>query len=927
MEYKKILGSGLLVLFLLSLLVVPVMAGNGNGGNGNGNVKSNAELAQDRLIELQHGNGHQYGKYKSAAEKGLYKHKLVDINNEIEVYSDLDSSTIISTVEKDNRIRLKDIDSEHKLRSVRLDYSDVANAPGFENGKILITHCNVFGVPDAKWTQEVINQDGHVYFDDLPFSEIVIGGAVGVWVAEDNEYLEPTENINIGFSADPGMISFLNAYVNDFNITGSVVGFEVNNSDDNPSVRTVDVDGNTLYNYNFSKNPIWGGIRRCTIDTSTLDISYGANARGDGLDLSGASGPVMVEVPRFWVNYDNSTGNQIFWVTPYNLSDYGFEVHPDFMQRNGFESDYVYFGAYEASLKVNSTGSLVLDSRTGAQPWTGGEIDSLAFTGGITEFNAGDNVTGQTSTAYGYVVDYYVSSGSWAGNDAAGTVYLKQVNGTYQNAENLQVSAATVAVSGGVNSPISLTLDEAEGYGNNIGENFGITNVWGYSALQLLVYTEFGTRDIQTALGRGIVDLSSGAGFTGKNTGADSTDTNIGTNGTGTGTGINGETPIVWRGFENLPSGGNVWEFIAGINMYLSDGSVRILTPNGTGTPAATIADGNYITLPGTVPLTDGYISGIQTDKNGALAFTPAATVGSSSTHYADYFWYPIYSPSVVLFGGSWTDGSTAGVGCRGSYFTPSSNSRYVGARLEYIPVITENVSSPSISSPNIQFTTDTNATYSAGWDSSGDNPISIPFSSSDEAITTVYTSSDVLGLLDVNITLGYLENTTIISEELTDEYYRVYITHIPGNDYESGFVNYTSDANDILNSPFLQTNLSSNNENASHTLDTYDWSITTGPITQGTTYNYVLTAYLEGTIIDDVNRDGIGYTGLGAYEAEGNETTIIGSRFTAYSSKESEWGGNGSDIYIPVAGIILVSVIIIAVGFAIKGLSGIKED
>jgi hypothetical protein len=85
------------------------------------------------------------------------------------------------------------------------------------------------------------------------------------------------------------------------------------------------------------------------------------------------------------------------------------------------------------------------------------------------------------------------------------------------------------------------------------------------------MYIEYGTLDIQTALGKGIVDLASGTGFAGKNTGADSIDSRLGTNGTGTGSGTNGQTPVCWRGIENPY--GNVWEFMAGINMFLSDGS------------------------------------------------------------------------------------------------------------------------------------------------------------------------------------------------------------------------------------------------------------------------------------------------------------------------------------------------------------------
>lgn len=228
-----------------------------------------------------------------------------------------------------------------------------------------------------------------------------------------------------------------------------------------------------------------------------------------------------------------------------------------------------------------------------------------------------------------------------------------------------------------------LTLDDAELYAKNAGYS-GIQNVWTYSYLQLLLYIEYGTFDIQTALGKGIVDLASGTGFAGKLTGADSIDSRLGTNGTGTGSGTNGQTPVCWRGIENIY--GNCWEFVTGINMNLSDGSYRRLKRDGTGTPAATLTDGSYETGTGTVPISaDGYINGIQSDETGATAFIPSANTGSSSTYLCDQFYYPRYNPSIVLFGGSWTDGLRAGVGCRSAYGAPSNSLRHVGARLELL--------------------------------------------------------------------------------------------------------------------------------------------------------------------------------------------------------------------------------------------------
>lgn len=229
-----------------------------------------------------------------------------------------------------------------------------------------------------------------------------------------------------------------------------------------------------------------------------------------------------------------------------------------------------------------------------------------------------------------------------------------------------------------------LTLDDAELYAKNAGFS-GITNVWTYAYLQLLMYIEYGTLDIQTALGKGIVDLATGTGFAGKNTGADSIDSRLGTNGTGTGSGTNGQTPVCWRGIENPY--GNVWEFVAGINMFLSDGSYRILKRDGTGTPAAELAEGSYETGAGTVPVAaDGYIDGIQSDELGALSFVPSSNSGSSSTYLCDQFSYPRYNPSAVLSSGNWDIGLRAGVGCRLANVAPTTSGRAIGARLEFLP-------------------------------------------------------------------------------------------------------------------------------------------------------------------------------------------------------------------------------------------------
>jgi hypothetical protein len=266
-----------------------------------------------------------------------------------------------------------------------------------------------------------------------------------------------------------------------------------------------------------------------------------------------------------------------------------------------------------------------------------------------------------------------------------------EASGYLDTTFKLRSATGKTPVTGGVGYPDlpntgRLTIDDAIAYAGNKGTGWTIGDVWSYALLQGLLYIKYGTRDLQTAVGRGIVDLASGVNFAGKLTGADSVDSRLDEWGCGVGSGTNGQTPTVVNGLENLASGGNLWEFIAGINMMNSDGTVRITKPDGTGTIAGTIAAGNYITLPGTVPIVDGYISGIQTDAYGAITFTPSSAVGSSSTYLCDYYTYPRSSPSVVLFGGGWYTGSYAGVGCRSANNAPSFSIRTVGARLKFKP-------------------------------------------------------------------------------------------------------------------------------------------------------------------------------------------------------------------------------------------------
>jgi len=84
-----------------------------------------------------------------------------------------------------------------------------------------------------------------------------------------------------------------------------------------------------------------------------------------------------------------------------------------------------------------------------ANQTTGKAHLSLRFTsGGTYEISVGDTITGATGGATAKVTGVNLESGTWAGGDAAGTLEIDTISGTFQ-AENLNVGAnlnvATIA--------------------------------------------------------------------------------------------------------------------------------------------------------------------------------------------------------------------------------------------------------------------------------------------------------------------------------------------------------------------------------------------------------------------------------------------------------------------------------------------------
>lgn len=116
-----------------------------------------------------------------------------------------------------------------------------------------------------------------------------------------------------------------------------------------------------------------------------------------------------------------------------------------------------YYNGTVYAWRNNAGGTAANMYKSSAAGWVQVTLQKeLAFNTGTSEITVGQTVTGATSTATGTVSRVVLESGTWAGGDAAGRLILSATTGTFQNAENLQVSAVTRAVAVGTQTSITL---------------------------------------------------------------------------------------------------------------------------------------------------------------------------------------------------------------------------------------------------------------------------------------------------------------------------------------------------------------------------------------------------------------------------------------------------------------------------------------
>lgn len=151
------------------------------------------------------------------------------------------------------------------------------------------------------------------------------------------------------------------------------VGIKWDTTSSSPFLTRVDINKNPIDvdTTFFNNHQIFGNISRCVFtDPTTGEHEFGKNARGDGLDLTGASGPVMVRVPTGMVLSEIDGTDRYWWVAPLNSELSPWENHPLAYQRGGVLHDEIFVSAYEAHGYLDGE-TFKLGSATGKTPVTG----------------------------------------------------------------------------------------------------------------------------------------------------------------------------------------------------------------------------------------------------------------------------------------------------------------------------------------------------------------------------------------------------------------------------------------------------------------------------------------------------------------------------------------------------------------------------
>lgn len=208
---------------------------------------------------------------------------------------------------------------------------------------------------------------------------------------------------------------------------------------------------------------------------------------------------------------------------------------------------------------------------------------------------------------------------------------------------------------------VYITRDTARNKAKSIGQKFHLYDFATSCAIIFLYIVEFADWSCQSKIGQGCTNNSSSINSGG---------TDSMTYHTGRASGTDGKTAVQYRWIENL--WGNVSQWVDGFN---ADGTTAYYC-----TDPSKYADDTTTgyTKIGTLPAS-GWIKDLTVTDNGLLI--PKTIGGSETTYIPDFVWSS-YGWSVLCVGGSWNDGSNAGLLYFGASNASSGSDSSISTRL-----------------------------------------------------------------------------------------------------------------------------------------------------------------------------------------------------------------------------------------------------
>ena len=422
-------------------------------------------------------------------------------------------------------------------------------------------------------------------------------------------------------------------------------------------------------------------------------------------DLTGTDGQVMVEIPKFWYRYGYAGTSHTWEVSPVPLT--GFKVHEMFMS-DDTEKDYVYVGAYEASLYDVSAAKYVGQChQTSVSAVFETDDDSITIatrTGWATTLAVGQKlvITGTSNNNTTVTVKTIESATKITVDEnltdetAATTVIETQTDVTDTTGDKLcSVSGVCPITGGSVNGTRAHFRTWAENRGGGKAANDAASAQWSqmyadaHSGLQLLYLTEYASFYSQSVLGYGIAALgyatwpayndSNPIAKSGNGNAIGNVSGNTATSAITTGAGAT-SVYLKYRGIENLY--GHIWKFVDGYKVnnnipYLCNNFANFSDAESTANYTnPTDVNGAAITMH---KASNGYQGTLELTGR---AFMPASLTGGDATHKITDYYYQKAGWCVVISGGTAVSGAIGGGFCLSAFYVLAIVSWNVGGRL-----------------------------------------------------------------------------------------------------------------------------------------------------------------------------------------------------------------------------------------------------